>query len=247
MLPRGTWGISAGDQNVAAVAAGDCGVAAEYDVWSAAGGYRAAAGAAGDRSVAAGLGLNGRAQKSKIHGNFAGLQKRIQRANQEPLAILTDLELRRRNIVHMPQGVETKVAPPYLTHIYSKNGQAAEYFADFFTARRLSSTPLAQEAGCLAGVLDDALYTDGIDLFSSAAIERIARRLYSLELGLKDVRSASDLDTKANWQLADQYDLTFLEHQRFSVERADSEVRKRLARKAALKKCLAQALTNASS
>ena len=165
---------------------------------------------------------------------------------RDPLDILKDLKVGSVDL-HMANGVASQVAPVYVTHIYSTNHMAVDYFAAFFHSRRLYGKPLEKESRCLAGILDDALYIDGIDLFNSAAIERVARRLYSIEVALQAVTSPADLDTKACWNVADQYDLTFLEDQRFRMERADQEVLKRLKRKVAWKQCLGEGLSKIAS
>ena len=75
-------------------------------------------------------------------------------------------------------------------------------------------------------------------MFNSASIERLARRLYSIEFVARTVLSTDNIEAHDIWQIADQYDITAQEGSSFRVARADKEVRKRMARQASQKKVL---------
>ena len=111
-------------------------------------------------------------------------------------------------------------------------------------AQQRLEKPLHKEVRRLAGMLDDALFLDNADVRNSAAMERLCRRLYGVEIALEDVKSAKDLDDKkkCKWQLADQYDLTSLEGEMFRVVEVEDEVHKRLELRAKHNKYLSKGL-----
>ena len=156
---------------------------------------------------------------------------------QDDQALQSALSIKRRGM-SVKLRPQAKLAPTYLTHIYAQQCTAVGYFVALLNHRGLHRNPLDQEARLLAGTIDDAVFIDKLDVFNSASIERLARRLYSIEFVLRKVLSTDDLEAHDIWQIADQYDITAQEGSSFRVARADKEVRKRVARLASLKKLL---------
>ena len=156
---------------------------------------------------------------------------------QDDQALQSALSIKRRG---MPVKLrpQAKLAPTYLTHIYAQQCTAVEYFVALLNHRGLHRNPPAQEARLLAATIDDAVFVDKLDVFNSASIERLARRLYSIEFVVRTVLSTDNIEAHDIWQIADQYDITAQEGSSFRVARADKEVRKRMARQASQKKVL---------
>ena len=107
---------------------------------------------------------------------------------QDDQALQSALSIKRRG---MPVKLrpQAKLAPTYLTHIYAQQCTAVEYFVALLNHRGLHRNPPAQEARLLAATIDDAVFVDKLDVFNSASIERLARRLYSIEFVLRTVLS----------------------------------------------------------
>ena len=130
---------------------------------------------------------------------------------------------------------EQRLAPGYLTHLYQQQKRLASYFVQFLTAKNLQDTPLFREVRRLAQTVDDLIYFDQFDVVNSVAVERIVRRLYGVEVALENINSKDQL-SKADWTVADLYDLSHLEGNTYKSEKVQDEVKKHLERKAALQK-----------
>ena len=172
------------------------------------------------------------------------LIQRMQRLQRDPMELLSQHKCDPGGVKQEVAGVKSQVAPLYVTFIYSQKKRAVDYFHSYFTDRGLLEKPLYKEVRRLAGMLDDALFLDNADVRNSAAMERLCRRLYGVEIALEDVKSAKDLDDKkkCKWQLADQYDLTSLEGEMFRVVEVEDEVHKRLELRAKHNKYLSKGL-----
>ena len=104
-------------------------------------------------------------------------------------------------------------------------------------------TPLHKETRRLANALDDMCYSDNCDMINSVAVERLARRLYGVEVALQNVHNKNDLNSKAAWVLADELDMDQIEQGAFSCRSVVEEARKRLEQKANVSKWIAKAKT----
>ena len=80
-------------------------------------------------------------------------------------------------------------------------------------------------------------------MFNSAAVERLCRRLYGVEIAVKDVSNQNNLN-KADWTISDELDLNNVEGNGFAPEHALVEVRKRMVRKANINKWIAKSKEN---
>ena len=92
-----------------------------------------------------------------------------------------------------PARARTQIAPQYLPHIYCNASSAKAYFTQFFASRGLSGERVANDSCCLASCIDDAVFVDCTDVLRSAAVERIARRLYALDVVLHDFSPGEEL------------------------------------------------------
>ena len=117
------------------------------------------------------------------------------------------------------------------------------YFENFFSHRGLQKTQLYNDTMRIASTIDNLLSDDTIDLFNSTAIERLCRRLYGVEIPLKDVSNQNNIG-KAVWSILDELDLNNVEGNGLAPEHALEEVRKRMERKANINKWIAKKKEN---
>ena len=71
----------------------------------------------------------------------------------------------------------------------------------------------------------------------------MCRRLYGVEIAVKDVSNQNNLN-KADWTISDELDLNNVEGNGFAPEHALVEVRKRMVRKANINKWIAKSKEN---
>ena len=135
--------------------------------------------------------------------------------------------------------MKTRMAPTYLVGLYNQKRTLVDYFESFFNTRGLQKTPLCTDTVRIASTIDNLLFDDSIDLFNSTAVERLCRRLYGVEIAIKDVTNQNNL-SKADWTMADELDLNNVEGSGFAPENALEEVRKRLERKANVSKWISK-------
>ena len=131
------------------------------------------------------------------------------------------------------------MAPTYLVWLYNQKKTLVDYFENFFMSRGLQKTQLCTDTVRIASTIDNLLFDDQIDLFNSTATERLCRRLYGVEIAIKDVTNQNNL-SKADWTMSDELDLNNVEGNGFTPENALEEVRKRLERKANVSKWIAK-------
>ena len=193
---------------------------------------KAVAYSAEGRRASAGLSDDGRRASAK---SFMAPLQQDQRVFQSTQSI-------EKRDMPTPQRRQAQVAPSYLLHIYSHKCTASDYFNVILHYHGIYRNPLGREARLLAGAIDDAVFIDAIDVLRSTTIERIARRLYFIELALGKMRCPEDLETHPIWKVADLYDIIGVEDSDsgFRVAHADKEVRQRIARIASQKKLLKQ-------
>ena len=86
--------------------------------------------------------------------------------------------------------------------------------------------------------IDNLLFDDTTDLFNSIAVERLCRRLYGVEIALKDVTNQNSLN-KAGRSISDEL-VNNVEGNGFAPEQVLEEVRKRLERRANVNKWVAK-------
>ena len=135
--------------------------------------------------------------------------------------------------------MKTRVAPTYLVWLYNQNKTLVLYFENFFCQKGLAKTQLYTDTMRIASSIDNLLFDDTIDLFNSTAVERLCRRLYGVEIALKDVSNQNQL-SRADWSISDELDLNNVEGNGFAPEHALEEVRKRLERRANINKWVAK-------
>ena len=175
-----------------------------------------------------------RKDKEGVGTDTALQRRRILTMSRDPLKLLHRSEV--DPDIDLGGSVKERMAPNYLTHIYHSKKKAIEYFESIINAKTLSGTPLSREVFRLAEQLDDFLYRDDVDMLNSVGVERIVRRLYGVELALREYGGGrSDLG-KIDWSTADEYDLSYVDHAGFHHDTATEEVRKRLERRATFKK-----------
>ena len=131
------------------------------------------------------------------------------------------------------------MAPTYLVWLYNQNKTLVLYFENFFSHRGLQKTHLYNDTMRIASTIDNLLFDDSIDLFNSTAVERLCRRLYGVEIAIKDVTNQNNL-SKADWTMSDELDLNNVEGNGFAPEHALEEVRKRMERKANIHKWISK-------
>ena len=131
------------------------------------------------------------------------------------------------------------MAPTYLVWLYNQKRTLVDYFESFFNTRGLQKTPLCTDTVRIASTTDNLLFDDPVDLFNSTAVERLCRRLYGVEIAVKDVSNQNNL-SKADWTMSDELDLNNVEGNGFAPEHALEEVRKRMERKANITKWIAK-------
>ena len=168
-----------------------------------------------------------------LQERMSKMQSRIDTLKQEPLKILENMPLKK---IESLGPVEERLAPEYLLHVYSCSKYAKDYMKNMLTVKGLTQSPIFKDALRVGSTIEDLLFIDRQDVLNSAAVERQARRLYTIELALADVSNADQLKTHANWELADNYDLSHLEGNTFHCTAVDDEVKKRLERAATLNK-----------
>ena len=135
------------------------------------------------------------------------------------------------------------MAPTYLVWLYNQKKTLVDYFENFFVTRGLQKTQLCTDTVRIASTIDNLLFDDSIDLFNSTAVERLCRRLYGVEIAIKDVTNQNNL-SKADWTMSDELDLNNVEGNGFAPENALEEVRKRMERKANINKWIAKSKEN---
>ena len=131
------------------------------------------------------------------------------------------------------------MAPTYLVWLYNQNKTLVLYFENFFSHRGLQKTQLHNDTMRIASTIDNLLFDDTIDLFNSSPVERLGRRLYGVEIAIKDVSNKNN-PGKADWSIADELDLNNVEGNGFAPEHALEEVRKRMERRANVNKWVAK-------
>ena len=131
------------------------------------------------------------------------------------------------------------MAPTYLVWLYNQNKTLILYFENFFSQKGIVKTQLYSDTMRIASTIDNLLFDDTIDLFNSTAVERLCRRLYGVEIAIKDVSNQNNL-SKADWTMSDELDLNNVEGNGFAPEHALEEVRKRMERKANINKWIAK-------
>ena len=157
--------------------------------------------------------------------------RRVEKRAVDPIALL-----KKQIIKPINTGlVKTRMAPSYLIWLYNQKKTLVDYFESFFMSRGLQKTQLCTDTVRIASSIDNLLFDDSIDLFNSTAVERLCRRLYGVEIAIKDVTNQNNL-SKADWTMADELDLNNVEGSGFAPENALEEVRKRLERKANVSK-----------
>ena len=135
----------------------------------------------------------------------------------------------------------TQIAPHYLPHIYASAPSAKAYFVEFFASRGLSGERVANDSCCLASCIDDAVFVDRIDVFRSVAVERVARRLYALDVVLHDFSPEEEL-TPVKLEHIERYELSIWgDETSFRIPAVDNEVLRRLRRSRRLTRLLADA------
>ena len=159
-------------------------------------------------------------------------RRRMQADTKNPLEFLNKLSL---NPVDF-EVVESRLAPTYLPYLYHKERKISDYFDKFFTSKGLTDLPLHREISRLASGLDDLCYLDSADVLNSKCVERQCRRLYGIELALKNVTNKSEFQSKADWTLSEEVDMNSLESGVFYNKGVLEEARKRLQAKADLNK-----------
>ena len=105
-------------------------------------------------------------------------------------------------------------------------------------------TQLYLETMRIASSIDNLLFDDTIDLFNSTAVERLCRRLYRVEIALKDVTNQNHL-SKVDRSISDELDLNNVEGSGCAPEHALEEVRKRMERRANVVKWAAKSKEHA--
>ena len=161
--------------------------------------------------------------------------RRVEKRAVDPIALL-----KKQIIKPINTGlVKTRMAPSYLIWLYNQKKTLVDYFESFFMSRGLQKTQLCTDTVRIASSIDNLLFDDSIDLFNSTAVERLCRRLYGVEIAIKDVTNQNNL-SKADWTMADELDLNNVEGSGFAPENALEEVRKRLERKANVSKWISK-------
>ena len=176
-------------------------------------------------------------QQATLFSELQAAQRRIQNRSSDPLEKLKKMQLKEIDV----GVVDSRLAPTYLLHLYHSNKHISDYFDKFFSSRNCMETPLHKETRRLANALDDMCYSDNCDLINSVAVERLARRLYGVEVALQNVHNKNDLNSKAEWVLADELDMDQIEQGTFNCRSVVDEARKRLEQKANVSKWIAKA------
>ena len=138
-------------------------------------------------------------------------------------------------------GSRTQIAPHYLPHIYASAPSAKAYFVEFFASRGLSGERVANDSCCLASCIDDAVFVDRTDVFRSVAVERVARRLYALDVVLHDFSPEEEL-TPVKLEHIERYELSIWgDETSFRIPAVDNEVLRRMRRSRRLSRLFADA------
>ena len=162
-------------------------------------------------------------------------QKRVEKRSVDPIGLL-----KKQIIKPINTGVvKTRMAPTYLFWLYNQKKTLVDYFENFFVTRGLQKTQLCTDTLRIASTIDNLLFDDSIDLFNSTAVERLCRRLYGVEIAVKDLSNQNNL-SKADWTMSDELDLNNVEGNGFAPEHALEEVRKRMERRANINKWVAK-------
>ena len=132
--------------------------------------------------------------------------------------------------------MKTRIAPTYLVWLYDQNKTLILYFENFFSQKGIVKTQLYSDSMRIA--IDNLLFDDTTDLFNSIAVERLCRRLYGVEIALKDVTNQNSLN-KAGRSISDEL-VNNVEGNGFAPEQVLEEVRKRLERRANVNKWVAK-------
>ena len=118
---------------------------------------------------------------------------------------------------------------------------ATDHMYKFFQSRKILTIPCYEDARRLASLLGDALSFDRVDLVNCMWAERVCRRLYGVEMALKDTTSESEVTKKVKWHLGERYDLNAIAGDGHRISGADSEVTKHLEKEALQNKWAAKA------
>ena len=114
--------------------------------------------------------------------------RRVEKRAVDPISVL-----KKQIIKAISTGVvKTRMAPTYLVWLYNQNRTLVLYFESFFSSRGLQKTQLCTDTVRIASSIDNLLFDDSIDLFNSTAVERLCRRLYGVEIAIKDVTNQNN-------------------------------------------------------
>jgi hypothetical protein len=123
--------------------------------------------------------------------------------------------------------------------MYGTTGRwpVAERIRCLFSEKGLLQTGIYREANNLAKTIDDLVLQDKVDVFRSQGVVRLIRGLCGIELALRPVTSAANLDC-ANWQAAAELEPPMDSPAEVHLKAARVEVSKRQTKRARLKRLL---------
>ena len=111
---------------------------------------------------------------------------------------------------------------------------AREYFDGLCRSKGLYDSPFHHEARRWASILDDLVFVDKIDIYSSKGIGHVVDKLYAIEVSLGPVTSAADLHLAID--AAEAFDFPVDDGFFSSVKEVLDEARKRRSRRMRLQR-----------
>ena len=90
--------------------------------------------------------------------------------------------------------LQLKLGSRYLIHVAVSSRTTAEHFDRICGMKGLLDTELYVELMRWAHILDDLVIRDSVDFTRSKAVERVGRYLFGMELALRPVSHAMQLD-----------------------------------------------------
>ena len=149
---------------------------------------------------------------------------------------------------YFPAGYRERVAPEFLSEVYSQNKRAEDWAKDFLRDRELLDCFAARELMASLSALDAIFLLERQPgALNRVSTEKLARKAYALYLAFNGVRRQADWKrpkgeggktwkSKIDWDAAKRYDHTLTDEDIITISGAEAEVRKEMERDALMLK-----------
>ena len=187
-------------------------------------------------------------------GNVKELIGRLQRKATSPLEIFREHLSQYKEVppaewgAHFPLGYRERVAPEFLSDVYSQNKKGEEWAKDFLRDRELLDCFAARELMAALSALDAILLVERCPgSLNRVSTEKLARKAYAFYVAFHGVRRQADWKkpkgdqgkawkSKIDWEAAKRYDHTLTDDEIITISGAEAEVRREMERDALMLK-----------